>query len=48
MLTIEQCRTHLTDTALTDAQVEQLRDALYAVAHIVLAPHFASPDTDDN
>lgn len=47
MLTVEQCRTYLTDTALTDEQVEQLRDALYAVTQGVLAPYFASPDTDD-
>lgn len=47
MLTIEQCRTYLTDTAMTDEQVEQLRDALYAASQIVLAPYFASPDTDD-
>jgi hypothetical protein len=40
MLTVEQCRTYLTDTALTDAQVEQLRDALYAIAQTVLSPHF--------
>lgn len=47
MLTVEQCRTYLTDTALTDEQVAQLRDALYAVAQIVLAPDLASPDDDD-
>lgn len=46
MLTVEQCRAYLTDTALTDEQVEQLRDALYAVAQIVLASDFAS-HTDD-
>lgn len=46
MLTVEQCRTYLKNTALTDEQVEQLRDALYAVTQTVLAPYFASPDDD--
>ena len=43
MLTVEQCRTYLRDLALTDEQVEQLRDTLYAVAQTVLAPRFDSP-----
>jgi len=47
MLTVEQCRTYLTDTALTDEQVAQLRDALYAVAQIVLAPDLVPLDDDD-
>ncbi|TSC59958.1 MAG: hypothetical protein Greene041662_343 [Candidatus Peregrinibacteria bacterium Greene0416_62] len=47
MLTIEQCRTYLKETALTDEQVERLRDSLYAVTQTVLAPYFTSPDTDD-
>ena len=47
MLTVEQCRTYLKNTALTDEQIEQLRDALYAVTQTALAPYFASPDDDD-
>ncbi|MEI8229739.1 MAG: hypothetical protein WCG83_01215 [Candidatus Peregrinibacteria bacterium] len=42
MLTIDECRAYLKDLALTDEQVEQLRDALYAVTQAVLNPYFDS------
>lgn len=48
MLTVEQCRTYLKDTAMTDDQVVQLRDAIYAIAQSTLAPYFATPDDDDH
>jgi len=44
MLTIEQCRIYLKDLPLSDKQIEELRDALYAISQAVLAPHFTDND----
>ena len=45
MLSTEACREHLADIPLTDAQVERLRDALYALVDNVLDDYIKKADT---
>ncbi len=45
MLSTEACREHLADLPLTDAQVERLRDALYALVENVLDDYIKKADT---
>ena len=40
MLSISECRELLGETELTDSQVEQLRDALYATVENVLDDYY--------
>jgi hypothetical protein len=40
MISVDECKKHLTDLSLSDDQIEQLRDSLYAIAGIVLSPYF--------
>lgn len=45
MLSTEACREHLADIPLTDAQIERLRDALYALVENVLDDYIQTSDT---
>ncbi|KKR24154.1 MAG: hypothetical protein UT56_C0024G0001, partial [Candidatus Levybacteria bacterium GW2011_GWB1_39_7] len=45
MLSTDECREHLADIPLTDAQVERLRDALYALVENVLDDYIKKADT---
>jgi hypothetical protein len=45
MLSTEACREHLADIPLTDAQIERLRDALYALVENALDDYIKTSDT---
>lgn len=40
MISVEECRKILGDTDLTDAQIIELRNALYGLSESVLDKHF--------
>lgn len=40
MLTVDECKKLLGDTKLTDRQIEELRNNLYAVAQNILDNYF--------
>ena len=44
-MSMEACREYLADIPLTDAQLERLRDALYALVENVLDDYIKKSDT---
>jgi hypothetical protein len=45
MLSIEECNKYLSDKQLNNSQIENLRDALYALVENVLDEYIKSSDT---
>ena len=39
MLTVDECKRYLPDKSLSNAQIEEIRDALYQMAHILVEQH---------